>query len=477
MLLVFLFGLTAIHLWPAFHYNLGVDEAHYALFGLFPALSYFDHPPLVGWLQFLALKLGDSDFVLRLWALLLWPVANYLVYQISRFVYPDWSERQALLPLLLLNASALVLLVSKSVIPEVPLVVWTLAFVWLYLTRLNHDPQIRDWLLAGLLLGLAGLTKYTAILLPVTLALLMTLNQQWGQLKRPGPWLGALVGLAVISPVLIWNQANDWISFAYQLDHTTGADQWRPRRALQFQASQLISYGPALYLAGLWAVLIGCRQPRKASGQLAWFALIFLLFFAVSSAKGRALPHWTLTGWALAAPLATHWLLSAWQQGRIKRLFWQGMVALSLLLWLIGNVILYAPPVQQVPALKTALRDLTGWQMAAEQATELYQHHFSDAGEAGVLLVDNWTHASRIAWYARPLPVQLFSDRNQQFHLWYGSPSSDETQAILIRYDQNTAQAPIPDHRQPLDCTYLQTQHASHSGILVNRFHFYLCRP
>ena len=31
--------------------GLSVDEAHYLLYALHPALSYFDHPPLVGWVQ------------------------------------------------------------------------------------------------------------------------------------------------------------------------------------------------------------------------------------------------------------------------------------------------------------------------------------------------------------------------------------------------------------------------------------------
>ena len=31
--------------------GLSVDEAHYALYAAHPALSYFDHPPLVGWVQ------------------------------------------------------------------------------------------------------------------------------------------------------------------------------------------------------------------------------------------------------------------------------------------------------------------------------------------------------------------------------------------------------------------------------------------
>ena len=38
--------------------GLSVDEAHYLLYAVHPALSYFDHPPLVGWVQWPLVALG-----------------------------------------------------------------------------------------------------------------------------------------------------------------------------------------------------------------------------------------------------------------------------------------------------------------------------------------------------------------------------------------------------------------------------------
>ena len=55
--------------------TLSVDEAHYALYADKLALSYFDHPPLVGWLQWPLVALGVPDGVLRLIPQLLWLAA------------------------------------------------------------------------------------------------------------------------------------------------------------------------------------------------------------------------------------------------------------------------------------------------------------------------------------------------------------------------------------------------------------------
>ena len=40
---------TAVRLAVAPTFGLGTDEAHYVLYAKHLALSYFDHPPLVGW--------------------------------------------------------------------------------------------------------------------------------------------------------------------------------------------------------------------------------------------------------------------------------------------------------------------------------------------------------------------------------------------------------------------------------------------
>ena len=58
-----LYGLLALtHAWSL---PFSADEAHYALYGSFLDWSYFDHPPMVGWLQSIALIFSSSEFSLR----------------------------------------------------------------------------------------------------------------------------------------------------------------------------------------------------------------------------------------------------------------------------------------------------------------------------------------------------------------------------------------------------------------------------
>ena len=58
---------TAVRLAVAPTFGLGTDEAHYVLYAKFLDLSYFDHPPLVGWTHALFYyTLGTNEFLARL---------------------------------------------------------------------------------------------------------------------------------------------------------------------------------------------------------------------------------------------------------------------------------------------------------------------------------------------------------------------------------------------------------------------------
>ena len=70
------------------------------------------------------------------------------------------------------------------------------------------------WSLAGLAQGLALWAKYTAVLVPVGLAVALLSRVEWrSRLREPGPYIGTLVAIAVFLPVFVWNARHGWASF------------------------------------------------------------------------------------------------------------------------------------------------------------------------------------------------------------------------------------------------------------------------
>ena len=58
---------TLIHLLVAGRFELSGDEAHYALYAYHLDWSYFDHPPLVGWLLAMVTALLSTATARMLW--------------------------------------------------------------------------------------------------------------------------------------------------------------------------------------------------------------------------------------------------------------------------------------------------------------------------------------------------------------------------------------------------------------------------
>ena len=87
--------------------------------------------------------------------------------------------------------------------------------------------------------------------------------------------------------------------------------------------------------------------------------------------------------------------------------------------------------------------------------------------------VQNWTLASRLGWYARPLPVYVLEDRFDQFDLWAGDlPAGGNT--LLVDWSQLAYVVPMGEHGFA-DCTLLETQDVQRMGNTISTFRFYAC--
>ncbi|MCX8520590.1 MAG: glycosyltransferase family 39 protein, partial [Rhodoferax sp.] len=167
--------LVVLHAGLGASLGLSVDEAHYALYAAHPALSYFDHPPLVGWVQWPLVALHAPDYVLRLLPGLLWLATVLLVWRVTLRLCADAAHRNraACAAVLALLLAPLLHILGIGLLPDTLLMLWSVALLWQTIVLLDAAAVQRPapWLVLGLLLGLAGLSKYTAILSAAAVAL------------------------------------------------------------------------------------------------------------------------------------------------------------------------------------------------------------------------------------------------------------------------------------------------------------------
>lgn len=461
-------AVALVHLLIAPTVDLSVDEAHYALYARFLDWSYFDHPPMVGWLLWLLSPLGLNEFTVRLPAAIIYLLCSYLIYHISANKISGGTPLSGLLALVLFSITPMIQLLGFGLVPEFPLLLWAL-LIALLTSTMGPDSGLRQWLCLGLLFGLAGLTKYTAVLLVIGLALFWLLQRRLPtMLRQPGLTIAAALALLVVSPVFFWNYLHDWASFNYQINHAAGGE-WQFSDMLKALAVQLVTYSPVLVVGGI--VALGNMPRPGMRGILACLACPILVFVLIGSGNGSTLPHWSLLGWSLLAPLVSHWLIEAWPSKPIRWFAYIGNgLALTVSLTLL--LLLAFKPFSALPSAALAMRDLSGWKQAAGIASELSRE---DASGQSVILVRNWSHASRIAWYAWPDTVQVLDKRPGQFVYWYGAPD-ENTRGILIRENIDDDEDPAMGYtRMGLHCDFLEDYAAKEDGVVINRFYFYAC--
>lgn len=491
--LLLLAVVCAIHFGVGASVGLSVDEAHYALYAQHIALSYFDHPPLVGWVQWPLVALAAPTAVLRLIPEALWLVTALLVYRLGDRLGDHWRispPTSALSPVPKLfgadgagassGAWAVVVfalapifhVLGIGLLPDTLLMVWSVAIMGLTWDLMDHGAAQKParWLALGLLLGLAGLSKYTAVFAAVAVAWCLWAAHGWRVLLNRWLWLAAVLALVVVSPVLVWNYQNDWVSFSYQAKHGVGGG-WQGVHFARFMLVQLVVFGPLMLWA--WA---GVRCTKGAPLQhLLVFALIPLVVFAAMSGGGTNLPHWTAPAWAALAPFAGLGLAHAATQGR-RRAIWlwvvlQGLACAAILgLMLSAGVPFVAQEQGQgnTASPSNPFADVYGWDAAGQRAHSLATQH----GLSSVS-VQNWTLASRLGWYARPLPVHVLEDRFDQFDLWAGDlPVGGNT--LLVDWSQLAYTVPVGAHGFA-NCTLLGTQPVTRLGVPIARFQFYAC--
>lgn len=449
--------LALLHAWSL---PFSADEAHYALYGSFLDWSYFDHPPMVGWLQSIALFFSSSEFSLRVLPIILSGLSLYVLFNLAK---KDFGEKVGYLTLLLFISAPILQILPFGMIPETPLILAGLLNIWiLKRIQVNQGQQVKDWILLGLILGAAGLSKYTGVTLALSTFIVLYLQFNGRLFTQLGLYIAGMIAAICILPVLYWNMQNDWISFLYQLNHSAGKSEYSLVAALRMQVTQFAAFGPLIYVVGIMAIW-KLRASKEAKIWLI-FALPILILFSILSAKGRSLPHWTELGVIFMLPLIAKVIISSVESKLLKRTF-IALASISLLLTLVVQVLITYPKIA-FDDYRHPLADLMGWKDVSSRIIAQ-----AEAGDK--VFIPNWSHASRVAWYARPMPVKVLDSRFDQFDLWFGSAEVGDSGIVLLHADRKGFKDELL--KQFVRCEMRDELEVKIESSYVNYFKLYRC--
>ena len=267
------------------------DEAYFVTWGMFPALGYYDHPPLVGWMLYGLLALGDHPAILRLPAVLTTTVLGIGLFY-------AWRREDVVAASLAASCYLLlpVNLIGMVILTDTPLMLASGLSV-LALARAERTGLQRWYALSGALLGCAFLAKYFAVLLVLAYGCYYLLVP-WTPARRRGISIGLLAASPFLLFNLWWNATHCWVNILFNLvnRHVGEAARRSGRHSLVYWVlTHVIMLGPVL---GLLAMRWRRLREGFLDARVRLFAVVFTIPISImlgGAAFGFYGAYWVLS--------------------------------------------------------------------------------------------------------------------------------------------------------------------------------------
>jgi len=434
------------------------DEAYYWSWSRHLDLSYFDHPPMIAWLLRLATAGATNEFNVRLVPLVCFAATAWLIWRLALEIAGERAALVSLASFLLIPATHIG---AFAAVPDAPLMLfWTLALYTGH--RMLLDDRLRWPLLTGLAIGLALLSKYTAILFPAQLLLFLAVWRR-DKLAQGRNWLAAPVALAVFSPVLLWNAGHDWVSLAFQYRH--GADeghgvdwgQW-----FGFVGGTFAVFSPILLGVALVAAVRALKCGSDSRRYLAVACLFPLAFFAWKGLFRKVELNWV----AIAFPAATILAGAYLTERKLTRTAATGLLVALLLTTVVKFPLAFGLPAKLNPFNR----------FYANQASVEALLTFRRDGEP--LLADHYTTASLLSFYAPDHPDVSIptATRPSQYDIWADEPPEAMPRGLYLTSTRQGGPLSCSDLEAKCgSATFLKTLTLQAPGYLPRTFRFYRC--
>ncbi len=279
----------AFKFWLAQTLPMTGDEAYFIYWGVYPDWGYYDHPPMVGWILALLLKLSKAEWVLRLPVIVL---PALVALAMRRYLLPLEEDKAdiAALAFLLLPVNVWNVLITT----DTPLVLFSFLSAMCFAAARRRETQA--WYAAsGAFLGLAFLSKYFAVLLGLGY-LAFVLTQPAGRRS----WRGLATAVVAVLPFAAlnvwWNYDHCWANLMFNVYNRHESAGWSLHTPALYLASVLYMLCPVM-LFQLWRGRAALRQ-RLLDPRLRLFVLACAVplgvFAALSPVKQIGL-HWLLS--------------------------------------------------------------------------------------------------------------------------------------------------------------------------------------
>ena len=404
--------------------ELGNDEVYYWTYALFPDLSHFDHPPMVGFvIQIFSLNLlFDSEIFIRLAALVFGSINTWLIYSIT---YKLKDEKAGFIAALLFTSSIYCFIISGTfILPDAPQTFFWLLSLNSLLIIVNEKFNLKlrksHLIYLGVWIGLGMLSKYTSVFLWAGFgSFIIFYQREW--LKTKEFYISLIISILIFLPVILWNLQNDFISFTFQAERVEVSNY-----SLRFDyfgtelAGQVLYNNPVVFIIILLALISVFRKKMSISIPekriILLISLPLIIVFLGFSLFRSTLPHWTGPAYMSLIPGGAIYLYERKANKVFSGILITSLIILFLALALgFGQIKSGFLLLDQNTEITNKGRndfslDLYGWEQLGEQFARSYRSDLAQGiiDDQVVIVSNRWFPAAHLDYYvASPLRIKV----------------------------------------------------------------------
>lgn len=424
--------------------RLGPDTYSYWQWSRHLDWSYYDGPPMIAYtLRIITTLFGNSETSILLLGFLAIAFTSYFLYQAAEHLFKN--EKIAAMSVYIWLSTAGVLRHFCLLVTYDTLLIIFWAATFYYFLRLLHTKKIRYYYFTGISIGLMLLTKYTGILLCVSLFIVCLVYPKYRfVLKNKHFYIALCVALFLFSPVLYWNYLHHFASFAYQLHHGfhkniagfSGVILYFKKSIMDFN----IFFFIFIFILGRYGKTI---LKNDTLGLIAIPTILVWSFFLISSLKSMPGDSWYSECFFTATLLLAYYIIHF----SLKPLIF----ALSITVTIIYLVISRAPMLNPLPN--------AGWSnvyatknMLDKIPLQLYQNK--------IIYCNDYYWLSAFIGYFLPTHPRIYSthlENGRQYYYWnkMEHPAKTGDTVLLFSYypditDKHFAQCKLQLHEHTI---------------------------
>jgi hypothetical protein len=411
------------------------DELYYIACSKHLAAGYVDQPPLSIWLLALTRRtLGESVFAIRLVPAILSALSTALVCLLASRM---GGGRTAMIlgGLSFLAAPQLLGFQAYYSMNSLDILFWLLAAH--ALLGLAEHASLRRWTWLGVILGLGLLNKISVLWLGAGVAAAILLTPLRRELKRPGPYVAALLAFLIFLPFIIWNIRLGLPHLEFLRNATER--KYSSLTRLRFLADQLRSMNPVTYLVSL-SGLVWCLSAREGRRYRA-MGVSFLTVLGILVANAHTKSEYIAAAYPplfACGGVAIERLSQTWRKVTVPAL--AGLLVISGVLMApfalpilpVESYIRYAqrmgvtpstPENQKLSQLPQFFADMHGWKELARDVSMAYLTIPEAERKTTVAFVTNYGEAGALELYSGKYPLPRVICNHNSYWLWGVGPT------------------------------------------------------